>query len=107
MSNNSDIVPVEINLNQKTMDESWLRMFGNGIKMILNQMFGGAQIPIKVRGTQSQIDSFTKTLNSEKKYIEAFNKYGLSSEETYASKSELDRAVANFERATGIKYPFK
>jgi len=89
------------------LDESFLRMFGSGIKAILNRMFGGPSIPVTVRGTRSEIDSFSNVIQKEKKYMEAFSEFGLDDPQTYKSKFKLDTAVRRFERKTGITYPFK
>jgi len=111
MSDEQEIVSVEIDLGVNRRDEvneSWLRMFGGAIKMILKGMFGGDIIPpnVIVRGTKSEIQSFANALQKEKRYIEAYNKYGLNDPRTYRSKSVLKGAVSKFERATGIKWPF-
>jgi len=112
MSEEQDIVSVEIDLGvnrREEVNESWLRMFGGAIKMILRGMFGGDIIPpnVRVRGTETEIKSFAAALQKEKKYIEAYNKFGLKDPRTYKSKSTLQNAVSKFERATGIKWPFK
>jgi len=109
-SQNNDIQPVVLDLNTAKsgqLNESWLVMFGSWIKSILNRMFGLSSIPVTVKGTPSQIDSFAKVLAGEKRYITSFAKYGLDDPKTYKTKSILDNAVKGFERETGIKYPFK
>tara|TARA_Y100000034_G_scaffold34092_1_gene41781 strand:+ start:885 stop:1220 length:336 start_codon:yes stop_codon:yes gene_type:complete len=102
------LAPIVIDLTQKNnIDESWLSMFGEQIKAILKAMFGSAGIPVQVRGTKPDVASFVDSLRQEKKYIEAVNRYSLNSPRTYRSKAELDRATSQFERDTGIKWPFK
>tara|TARA_R110002074_G_scaffold372503_1_gene547961 strand:+ start:228 stop:572 length:345 start_codon:yes stop_codon:yes gene_type:complete len=88
------------------LTESWLSMFGGWVEHILKAMFGGNQIPVTVRGTRQEIDSFSRVLSKEKRYIEAFKEYGLDNPNTYKSKYALDRAVSQFERKTGIPWPF-
>ena len=62
MSDN-DITPIVIDLtSQNKLNESWLRMFGYGIKSILSHMFGETSIP-KAILLHSQI------LSAEKKTI--------------------------------------
>jgi hypothetical protein len=112
MNEEQDIVSVDIDLGvnrRKEMNESWLAMFGGAIKMILRGMFGGDIIPpnVTVRGNPSEVRSFANAMQKEKKYIEAYNKYGLNDPKTYRSKSNLRDAVSKFERVTGIKWPFK
>jgi hypothetical protein len=82
-------------------------MLGVWIKSLLGMMFGGPSVPVTVRGTPTQIKSFANTLQKEKRYIQNYNKYGLNNPNTYKSKSTLQNAVGKFERATGIKWPFK
>ena len=82
-------------------------MLGFWVKGILQQMFGAPRVPVTVRGTHSQIKSFANTLQKEKRYIENYNKYGLNNPRTYKSKAQLQNSVSKFERATGLKWPFK
>ena len=60
-----------------------------------------------ITGTRSQVDSFTRAVGGEKRYMKAVEKYGLNNPRTYASKSKLNTAVRNFERETGMKWPIK
>ena len=97
----------EININFKQINEGFLRMFGTWVSTILKAMFGGNSIPLTVRGTRNQIESFANVLNSEKKYMEAWHQYGLDSPATYQSKFRLNKAVSEFERKSGLKWPFQ
>jgi hypothetical protein len=102
--------PQVINLNiakSGRLDESFLAMFGGAIEMILTRMFTGAESPLKIRGTPSQISSFSDALAKEKSYMESFMTHGLSDPRSFTSRHELERAVANFERETGIIWPFR
>ena len=102
------IAPIIIDFSQKDMiDESWLRMFGENVKGILKAMFGDISIPVHVTGTKSDVSSFVNSLRQEKRYMEAVNKFSLSNPRTYRYKADLDRAAAQFERDTGIQWPFK
>lgn len=108
--NENDIVPIEIDLSvgrKGEVNEAFLSMFGWAIKKILQRMFGGSAIPVKVRGSREEISSFARTLGREKRYMKAVAKYGLNDPRVYKDKFKLRKAVANFERTTGIKYPFK
>jgi len=110
MKDDKDLVPiiVDLGVNRKNeLNESWLAMFGGAIEMILGRMFGNATPPVKIRGTQREIDSFSKVIGGEKKYMDAAIKYGLTDPRTYKNKYELEKAIANFERTTGIKWAFK
>lgn len=104
------IPPIVIDLGVHragNLDEGFLGMMGSWITHILGVMFRGGSIPLKVKGTPSEIDSFAKTLSREKRYLESFSKYGLDNPRTYRNKASLEKAVSEFERKTGIKWPFK
>jgi len=108
--NEEELVPIIIDLGalrSNKIDESWLRMFGSSMQLILKSMFGGPPVNMRVRGSKSEVSSFAKLLGREKKYMEAFNEYGLGAQQTYRSKYSLDTAVRQFERRTGLKWPFK
>ena len=88
------IVPIEINLgktSEEKLDESFLRMFGASLKIILQRILGD--------------DIYT--LNREKRYMQSYAKYGLNDPKTYELKYKLDQAVQNFEKSTNLKWPFK
>ena len=102
------LAPIVIDLTQKKeIDESWLLMFGQQIKGILKAMFGNVSIPVQVRGSRSDVDSFARALGSEKDFISTLKRYGLDNPRTYRSKAKLANATSRFERQTGIKWPFK
>ncbi len=105
-----DLAPIEIDLNQinnNKLNESWLAMFGGAIKAIMQRMFGGDSLPIKVKGNRQQVKSFGQTIGREKAYIQAVAKYGLNDPKTYKNKFSLYQAISRFERLTGLKWPFK
>lgn len=112
--NNEELVPTVVNLNavkEGKLNESFLTMLGGAIETLLTQMFGHTDVtaPVNaiVRGTPSQIAAFGDTLSREKNYMETFLKHGLNDPRSFNSRHELNSAVANFERETGIKWPFK
>jgi len=104
------LVEIEINfkeIREAGINESWLRMFGSWSKTLLNHMFGGLSAPVKVTGTQAEVESYARALGSEKNYIAAMRRYGLDNRKTYENKYKLDAAVRSFEKETGITWPFK
>jgi|TARA_E500000305_G_scaffold75157_1_gene60918 hypothetical protein len=109
-----ELQPVVINLNankEETINESWLAMFGGAIEMILKQMFSGNTgvargFRTSVRGTPTQVAAFGDALSKEKRYMESFLKYGLNDPRSFSSKADLNKAIANFEKETSIKWPF-
>jgi hypothetical protein len=110
MSNDNELVPIVIDLGvarRGEMDESFLRMFGKGIQMIMSRMFGGGSVPVKVTGTKSELSAFSTALGREKKYMKTAAKYGLNNPRTYKDKYKLRKATSDFQKKTGIKWPFK
>ena len=107
----SELTPIVIDLDAAKsgqLDEfNILAMMGSGIKMILQQMFGGSSLPVTVKGSRSDVKSFAKTIGREKKYIDAYRKYGLNDARTYKNKFKLNKSVKDFQKKTGLKWPFK
>jgi hypothetical protein len=103
-----EIVSININFDDQ-INESFLRMFGTAVQMILRRMFGQDVYipPVSITGDHNQVETFAKALAGEKKYFDSYVKYGLNDPRTYRNKYELQSAITNFERATNIKWPFK
>jgi hypothetical protein len=104
------IAPVEIDLTvarRGALDESMLRRFGTVVKWMLNRTFGNSTRPFRIRGTPRDLDSFAKSLGGEKKYMEAYLKYGLNDPRTLSNRHKLEAAIRGFESETGIKWPIK
>jgi len=91
---------------QARLNEDFAMLFGGWIQYLLKSMFGNLRIPVEITGTQREVESLAKALRSEQGYLNLVSKYGLDDERTYRSKSQLDRASANFEKETGLKWPF-
>lgn len=94
-------------LREQELNESFLAMFGGWVESILDSMFGGYVLPMEIQGSRREVESFAKTIAGEKSYIESAKRYGLDHPTTYKNRSKLDAAVKNFERDTGLKWPFK
>ena len=108
MDNNENAIVIDLSADrQNLLTESWLVSFGSAIKGILSHMFSGVEIPVTVKGTPSEIRAFAKTLERDRRFIDAFSKHGLNDPKTHQSKHRLKDAVANFENETGLKWPFK
>ena len=108
--NEDKLVEITINfseLRKQQMNESFLAMFGGWVEHILQSMFGGSALPVNVVGSRREVESFATTIGREKKYIESARRHGLDHPMTYKNKSKLDVAVKNFEKDTGLKWPFK
>lgn len=107
MPEEKEIIDLGRKRKRKELNESYLSMFGGAIKKILQQMFGDPiKNPYKIRGNRKEVKKFADTLQKEKDYMEAFMKYGLDDPKTLKRKGKLEKAVKNFERETGITWPF-
>ena len=105
-----DLVEIVIDLEelkQNSLNESFLAMFGGWVEQILGSMFSGRSLPVSVRGSQRDVESFAKALGGEKSYLEAARRYGLDHPTTYKNKTKLENAIKSFEKDTGIKWPIK
>jgi hypothetical protein len=105
-----DLTPIHIDFTKTNqLNESFLRMFGAAIEMIMGRMFGqDVQLPyLSVSGSPQQMQAFANALAKEKKYVDSYVKYGLNDTKTYQDKYKLDNAISNFEKETGIKWPIK
>jgi hypothetical protein len=106
----SDIVEEIINLNNvgKPLNERVYSKFAGQVRsMLLDLYFGGFDVPLRLMGSTSQVESFMKTLRSEKRYMDSYIKNGLDDPKTMKSKHSLSRSVEKFEKETGLRWPFK
>jgi len=103
--------PMTIDLNAAAngeLNESFLKAFGSLVKVAMRYVFGdGIAIPVNVKGTKKQIGDFAHALGREKKYLSAYQRYGLDNPITHRNRASLKSAVRNFEKSTKIKWPFK
>jgi len=107
-----EIVPAVIDFSQMRGDdgeinESWILTFGSALRWMMPSLFRGSAMPIRVRGNRSQLTNFANVMSKEKNYLQSWKTNGLNSPATYKNKSKLNSAIAKFERATGLKWPFK
>ena len=93
--------------NANILSERFMATFGITLKQLLKKMFGGEKVPIIVKGSPKQIRAFAKALVHEKDYYKVYKKYGLNNPKTYRSRYRLRRAIHDFERKSGIKWPLK
>lgn len=89
------------------LDEGMLSMFGAWVEYALKGMFGGWGSNLRVIGTQRDVESFARALSGEARYVQAARRHGLDHPTTYKNKTSLEVAVKNFEKETGIQWPFR
>ena len=74
----------------------------------LSSMILGSPMPnVSVSGTPAQVNAFVNTLRGEARYMQSIMRNGLDNPRTYAYRAQLETAVKNFERETGLRWPVK
>lgn len=96
----------ELKQRDDLLQESWLRMFGGFLKGVLNRLFGGSDVPVRVKGKKRDVKNFARAVKGERDYMHSLRTHGLDDPKTYDSKYKLNRAVEKFEKETGLKWPF-
>ena len=102
--------PIEIDLNalkSEEMNEDHMKMLGNKIKWILQRMFGGSSIPIKIKGSRRDVSAFARTIGREKDFLQSYMKFGMDSNRTKVNRYKLEQAISKFKNLTGIGWPFR
>ena len=111
MNEENELVTTVIDLGSHRrgeLNETYLAAVGEWIKTMIQWTFGeNVFFPSKVKGSRREVNSFMDALKREKRYMNAYKKYGLSDQRTYNNRYKLDGAVQNFETTTGLKWPFK
>ena len=97
-----------IDLTDNSLTEYVYSQFSNQVNILLQGLFqAGIDIPLAVRGTQNQVDSFFDSLKKEKRYMDSYMKHGLNDSKTMVDKRSLEKSVGRFETETGLSWPFK
>tara|TARA_R100000030_G_scaffold69508_1_gene53270 strand:- start:86 stop:448 length:363 start_codon:yes stop_codon:yes gene_type:complete len=116
-----------ISLNFNLLNETSLQsVVGNLTKEIIKSMYGvdfrfdidliNLQSLIKeqeeglkfsIKGEPSQVKSYIKSVARMKFYLDAMMEMGHEHPMTAKRKEELDQATEEFERETGLSWPFK
>ena len=60
---------------------------------------------MSVKGTNTQITALLAALSTEKKYQRSIRRHGLDTKNVRQDERKLKRAIRNFERETGMKWP--
>lgn len=102
---------IKIHLNQKEnaiLAEDIYSKFSNDVYWLMQSLYAGRapDLQVSLTGNQAQITAFFTALNREKRYMDAFTKYGLNDAQTMNSRWQLQDAVRKFESETGLRWPF-
>tara|TARA_Y100000310_G_scaffold270527_1_gene284404 strand:+ start:264 stop:590 length:327 start_codon:yes stop_codon:yes gene_type:complete len=95
------------NRDSKLNEQARSKFAGKVQTAMLDLYYAGIDVPLKLVGTQSQINSFMGALKREKRYMDSYMKHGLDDARTLGSRHDLMHAVRAFERETGLRWPFK
>jgi len=98
-----------IDLTDRSLTEVYVySRFSNQVNTLLQGLYqAGIDIPLTVRGSQNQVESFFQSLRGEKRYMDSYIKYGLNDPRTLNNRANLMDSIKNFERETGLHWPFK
>ena len=81
------------------------------IKWLLYHMTGPSSnlFPggVRITGNRGDVESFSKVMGKEKRYMDAYLKYGLNDPRVLNNRAKLEKAIYDFEKSTGIKWPLK
>jgi len=106
-----DLVPIVLDFSKARneegkLDEGWWLMFGGLMRWLMPALYKGSVLPLKIKGSSSEIESFADALSRERKYLESWKENGLDNPVTYRNRGMLDTAISKFSRVTGLKWPF-
>ena len=96
-------------MRSSELNESFYNALGARIRLAIDATFGYGFFPsrLRINGTEREARAFVNALKSEAKYVKAAKDYGLTNPRTFKFKNKLTTAVKGFEKATGLKWPFK
>lgn len=107
MSDLDNEIVVDLTRSQDQLNESFLRMFGSAIELLIKRIFGLNNLGFKFKGSKSDLNSFANVLARETSYIKSLKKHGLDAPASFRTRSALDSAIKKFESDTGLTWPLK
>ena len=90
-------------------------MYGKDVKMVGNVNVGTISDIIKedeeepnfiIKGRYRDVKAYASAIVKEKAYLDAYSEFGKDHPQTVKARENLRPAVAEFESATGLKWPF-
>mgnify|MGYP005650987901 FL=1 len=110
MKNPDDFSDVEFDLGANRrgeLNENMMMVFGAWLQYLIEKMFRGMKVPVRVKGNRLEVGRFVDTLVGEKRYMNAVKKNGLDSPMTFKNRQLLRVSIEKFEKETGITWPIK
>jgi hypothetical protein len=89
------------------LSEQYMKDFAYKVGQILKAMTTGRHAPVSVTGEADKVKAFAKAIGYEEKYIRALQESNINSPDTMILRHELESAIADFEKSTGIKWPVR
>ena len=89
------------------LSEQYLKDFAYKVGQILKAMTTGRHAPVSITGEADKVKAFAKAIGYEKKYISALLESNINNPNTMTLRHELESAIADFEKSTGIKWPVR
>ena len=98
-------------LKSTVLNESAVVKMAGEIRYLLYHLMGPSdpyyQRGVKITGNRQDLERFKTVISKEKRYMDAYLKYGLNDSRVLNNRASLEKAIYNFERDTGIKWPLK
>jgi hypothetical protein len=88
------------------INEFILTSFQEITKRLLGDIFQGKQPPpVKIKGTEREVSRFIQAIKQESSYMNKIKQNKLNDPDTYKKQEERKKAIAEFERTTGLVWP--
>ena len=110
---------IDLERAKVALNESWNEMLGAWTKTLLRHMYGKdvkmvanlneqeKNTEFVIKGKYKDIKAYAKAVSAEKDFLDAFKEFGDHHPQTEKKRHELRSDVSNFERVTGLTWPFK
>ena len=111
---------IKIDLTKKTLNESFLKMWGFWNKKLLRYIYGddanivanlneeeGDSIHFSIKGEYEDVKAYAMALKAESDHLRAYVEHGKNAPETKQAKEGANEASKKFVNQTGLPWPFK
>ncbi len=111
---------IKIDLTNKTLNESFLKMWGWWNKKLLKYIYGddtnmvanlnekeGDSVHFSIKGEYEDVKAYASALKAESDHLRAYVDHGKNAPETKEAKKQADEASKKFVNQTGLPWPFK
>ena len=105
-----DSITIDLEEMKVLKEYNSLVKFGAKVKQMLYYMFAPSGMSMRnfyIKGKPGDVQLFATALGAEKEYMDAFLKNGLDAPSVLNNRFKLSKAISNFERQTGLKWPMK